>query len=382
MSKKIALITPAYPLRGGIAASGERLAKAFQAEGKDVNIFSFSLQYPNFLFPGKTQFSDDAPPVDLTIHSTINSIQPFSWFSTAHQIINFVPDIIVCRFWLPFISPSTGTILRRVKKKIPTVRIIGLIDNIVPHEKRLGDKQLAQYFVDACDGFVVMSRSVEKEMLLFTTKKVVYVPHPIYDNYGEKIERGAALKHLNLPADKRYILFFGFVRKYKGLDILLEALTNADVRALNLTLLVAGEFYEDEQTYLEFINTHQLADNVIIKSDFIASDAVRYYFGAADAVVQPYRTATQSGISQLAYHFETPMIVTNVGGLSEIITNGKVGFVVEPTADAIAQALIEFYKKDRDIFLEGIKDEKKRFSWKNMTDAILEMSDKKIDNLL
>ena len=373
MSKKIAIITPAYPLRGGIAASGERLAKAFQAEGNEVDIFSFSLQYPNFLFPGKTQFSDDAPPVDLTIHTTINSIQPLSWFSTAHQIINYAPDIIVCRFWLPFMAPSTGTILRRVKKKIPGVRIIGLIDNIVPHEKRFGDKQLAQYFAYACDGFVVMSRSVEKEMLSFTEKRVVYIPHPIYDTYGEKTGRDASLKYLNLPTDKRYILFFGFVRKYKGLDILLEALTDVDVRALNLTLLVAGEFYDDAQTYRDYINLHQLADNVIIKSDFIASDAVRYYFGAADAVVQPYRTATQSGISQMAYHFETPMIVTNVGGLSEIIPNGKVGFVVEPNADAIKQALIAFYKTDRNIFVEGVADEKKRFSWENMTSAILDI---------
>ncbi len=371
--KKIALITPAYPLRGGIAASGERLAKAFQAEGNEVNIFSFSLQYPNFLFPGKTQFSDDPPPVDLTIHTTINSVQPLSWFFTARQIINYAPDIIVCRFWLPFIAPSTGTILRRVKKKIPDVRIIGLIDNIVPHEKRFGDKQLAQYFADACDGFVVMSRSVEKEMLSFTEKKVVYIPHPIYDTYGEKAERDSALKYLNLRADKRYILFFGFVRKYKGLDILLEALTNADVRALNLTLLVAGEFYDDAQTYWDYINLHQLDDNVIINSDFIASDAVRYYFGAVDAVVQPYRTATQSGISQMAYHFETPMIVTNVGGLPEIIPNGKVGFVVEPNADAISQALIAFYKTDRNIFVEGVADEKKHFSWENMTAAILDI---------
>ena len=207
MSKKIVIITPAFPLRGGIAASGERLAKAFQDAGHDVQIFSFSLQYPSFLFPGKTQYSDDAPPSDLKIYSTINSIQPFTWFSTAKKIIAFQPDIIVCRFWLPFMAPSTGTILRRVKKNLPSVQIIGLVDNIIPHEKRIGDKTLAQYFTDACDGFVVMSRSVEKEMRLFTEKKVAYIPHPIYDTYGEKINRVDALNHLKLPADKNYILF-------------------------------------------------------------------------------------------------------------------------------------------------------------------------------
>ncbi len=368
--KKIVIISPAYPLRGGIAASGERLAQAFQEAGDDVEIFSFSLQYPAFLFPGKTQFSDDAPPKDLKIHTTINSIQPFSWFNTARKIITFQPDIIVCRFWLPFMSPSTGTILRRVKKKLPNVSIVGLIDNIIPHEKRFGDKFLAQYFANACDSFVVMSRSVEKEMALFTKKKVVYIPHPIYDTYGEKILRGAALQHLNLLPNKKYILFFGFVRKYKGLDILLEAMTHPEVRTLNLTLLVAGEFYEDEQTYRDYISVHQLAENVIIKSDFIPSDNVKYYFGAADVVVQPYRTATQSGISQMAYHFETPMIVTNVGGLSEIVPNGKVGFVVEPTPNAIAQALIRFYKTDRNFFVEGVADEKKRFSWSSMVNAM------------
>ena len=372
--KKIAIITPSYPLRGGIAASGERLAKAFQEAGDEVEIFSFSLQYPPFLFPGKTQYSDDAAPKDLKIHTTINSIQPLSWLRTARKIVAFQPDIIVCRFWLPFMSPSTGTILRRVKKKLPTVSIIGLIDNIIPHEKRFGDKVLAQYFTDACDGFVVMSRSVEKEMQLFTKKKVIYIPHPIYDTYGDKVLRTDALQYLNLSAYRNYILFFGFVRKYKGLDILLEAMTNADVRALNLTLLIAGEFYEDEQTYRDYISKNALTDNVIIKSDFIPSDAVRYYFGAADVVVQPYRTATQSGISQMAYHFETPMIVTNVGGLSEIVPNGKVGFVVEPSPDAIAQALIRFYKTDRNFFVAGVADEKKRFAWINMVEAILAIS--------
>ena len=371
MPKKIIIITPAYPLRGGIAASGERLAKAFQNDGNDVHIFSFSLQYPSFLFPGKTQFSSDAPPEDLKIHTTINAVQPLSWFLTARKISAYQPDIVVCRFWLPFMAPSLGTILRSVKKKLPDVRIIGLVDNIIPHEKRPGDKQLAQYFAHACDGFVVMSRSVEKEMELFTKKTVLYVPHPIYDTYGQKVARTEALQHLNLPASKKYILFFGFVRTYKGLDILLAAMTRADVRELHLTLLVAGEFYESEQIYRDYINAHALAEYVIIKSDFIPSDDVRYYFGAADAVVQPYRTATQSGISQMAYHFETPMIVTNVGGLSEIVTDGKVGFVVEPNIDAIAQALIQFYASDRNIFVQGVKEEKKRFAWSNMVDGIL-----------
>jgi D-inositol-3-phosphate glycosyltransferase len=376
--KKIIIITPAHPLRGGIAASGERLAQAFQAEGHEVKIYTFSLQYPNFLFPGKTQYSDEPKPKDLDIQVIINSVNPFNWLKVGRQIAAEKADLVICRFWLPIMGPSLGSILRLIKRNKKS-KIIGLIDNIIPHEKRVGDKPFAQYFVDACDAFVVMSSSVKEEMKQFSNKPCYYTPHPIYDIYGEKVSRNEALSFLQLPDNQRYILFFGFIRKYKGLDLLIEALgllkrreTEKNTERADLKLLIAGEFYGDEDFYKNLIKTQNLENQVIIKSDFIPTDDVKYYFGAADVVVQPYRSATQSGISQVAYHFEKPIIVTDVGGLSEIVPHGEAGYVVEPTPQYIADAIEQFYESDNAIRLEeGVKKNKNRFSWEAMVDVFL-----------
>jgi D-inositol-3-phosphate glycosyltransferase len=377
MPKKVIIITPAHPLRGGIAASGERLAKAFIEQGHEVKIYSFSLQYPNFLFPGKTQYSDEPAPQDLDIQTVINSINPFNWLLIGRKIAQEQADIVICRFWLPVMAPCLGSILRIVKRN-GISKIVGLVDNIVPHEHRLGDRPLAQYFVNACDSFIVMSRSVKEEMRQFSSKKCEYIPHPIYDNYGEKVSRTEGVNFLQLTENQRYILFFGFVRRYKGLDLLLEAFSqfkkypNMDFQ--NVKLIIAGEFYDDESFYRDIIKKEGLEGDVIIRSDFIPSDDIRYYFAASDLVVQPYRSATQSGISQIAYHFEKPMLVSNVGGLPEIVAHGKAGYVVEPKPEAIAEALKDFHENDKNAqFTEGVIQQKKRFSWDTMVDAFLKI---------
>lgn len=373
MTKNILIIGPAHPLRGGLATFNERLARAFQSEGHAVHIVTFSLQYPDFLFPGKTQYSTESAPNDLTVSVKINAFNPFNWFKMGFELARQKPDLVICRFWLPIMGPCLGTILRLIQRNKHS-KIIGLIDNIIPHEKRFGDRPLAQYFASACSAFVVMSRAVEVEMQSFTKRPIAYIPHPIYDTYGEKCERLAALKTLQLDENQRYILFFGFIRHYKGLDLLIEAMGTEGVKKMNLKLIVAGEFYEDEKIYKEKIADLNLENSVILHADFIPTDAVRYYFAAADLVVQPYRTATQSGISQVAYHFEKPMIVTNVGGLPEIVPHGKAGYVVEPTPLSIADALIDFYENNRiNDFNEGVIAQKKRFSWKAMTDEFLNL---------
>jgi D-inositol-3-phosphate glycosyltransferase len=380
MSKNILIIGPAHPLRGGLATFNERLARAFLSEGHIVNIVTFSLQYPDFLFPGKTQYSTEPAPEDLNISVAINAFNPFNWLKMGRILARQNADLVICRFWLPIMAPCLGTILRFIRGNKKS-KIIGLIDNIVPHEKRFGDRPLAQYFASACAAFVVMSRSVEEEMKSFTKRPVAYIPHPIYDTYGEKSDRSTALKTLQLSDNQRYILFFGFIRQYKGLDLLLEAMEIVKKRRytegslkLNFKLLVAGEFYEDETLYREKITALGIENDVILHADFIPTDAVRYYFAAADLVVQPYRTATQSGISQVAYHFDKAMIVTNVGGLPEIVPHGKAGYVVEPTPLSIAEALIDFYEnKDINAFDEGVIEQKKRFSWAAMTDEFLSL---------
>lgn len=369
----IVIVGSAYPLRGGLASFNERLARAFWEKGDRVIIYTFSLQYPGFLFPGKTQYSSDPPPEDLDIRVKVNSINPFNWVKVGREIKKLQPDLLLAKFWLPFMGPCLGTILRRGKHKKTTV--LSIIDNIIPHEKRPGDEALARYFVKAVDAFVVMSRSVAEDMKKFIDQQPVkYIPHPIYDNYGPITDQNEALNHLQLSADYSYILFFGFIRDYKGLDLLLEAMADDRIRQLPVKLIVAGEYYANEETYLDLIKKFNIEDQLELHTDFIPNSEVRHYFGAADLVVQPYKSATQSGISQLAYHFEKPMIVTNVGGLPEIVEHGKAGYVVDVDKNKIVEAILDFYKNIRAASLtEGVREAKKRFSWENMVKGIWEL---------
>lgn len=375
MSKKIIILSPAHPLRGGIASSSERLAQELIKEGHDVQLVSFSLQYPGFLFPGKTQFTDDLAPADLQIETKLNSINPINWVRTGLYLRKLNADLIIVRYWLPFMGPSLGTVCRIAKGNGRT-KIIALADNIIPHETRIGDKQFTQYFCNSVDAFLVMSRSVGEDAKLFSPQKpVTYSPHPIYDNYGDLVNRDTALNHLKLDTNYRYLLFFGFIRDYKGLDILLEAIANEDIKGLPIKLIIAGEYYGKTYKYDTIIEKHQLQDKIISHNIFIANDDVKYYFAAADLVAQPYRTATQSGISQLAYHFEKPMIVTNVGGLAEIVENGKVGYVVNVDKDAVADAILDFFNNQRlAAMTEGVRENKKLFSWGKMVDVINELA--------
>jgi D-inositol-3-phosphate glycosyltransferase len=372
--KKVVIVGSAFPLRGGLASFNERLARAFQDKGDEVIIYTFSLQYPGFLFPGKTQYSSDPAPADLNITVNVNSINPFNWLQVGRQIRKLRPDLLIAKFWLPFMGPCLGTILRRGKSK--KTKVVSVIDNIIPHEKRPGDFILAKYFVKAVDAFVVMSRSVEKDMQQFTDQQPVrYIPHPIYDNYGAITPKMVALQHLGLDPTFSYLLFFGFIRDYKGLDLLLEAMADDRIRALPLKLMVAGEYYANEEKYLKLIQELDIDDQLELRTDFIPNSEVRYYFGAADLVVQPYKSATQSGISQLAYHFEKPMVVTKVGGLPEIVEDGVAGYVVEVDKNKIVEAILDFYqhKKEKKL-MEGVREAKSRFSWDNLIEGIYELT--------
>jgi D-inositol-3-phosphate glycosyltransferase len=371
------ILGPAFPLRGGIANFNEALCRAFNQEGVSSNLVSFSLQYPGFLFPGTTQFDTGAVPADLKIEALVNSINPFSWVKAAFKIRKEKPDYVIVRYWLPFMAPCLGTIARIVKYKT-NIKIIAIADNVLPHEKRMGDAQLTSYFVRSCDAFVLMSRAVMQDLSRFTqTKPMVFIPHPVYAIFGEKVSKSVALDYLKLPKGEKYILFFGFIRKYKGLDLLLEAMAQAKIKALGIKLIIAGEFYEDPSYYNALIEKYQLKDQLILHTNYIDKEAVKYYFCAADLVAQPYHTATQSGVTQIAYHFERPMLVTNVGGLAEIVPDQKVGYVVEKNCEAIADALSDFYENQREAsFSAYAAIEKKKFSWENMVEGIQELSSK------
>lgn len=360
---KVVILGPAHPLRGGMAAFNERMAHEFLEQGDEVTIYSFSLQYPSILFPGKTQFTDSPPPGNINILKRVNSINPINWVVVGNEIKKNAPDVLVVKYWLPFMAPCLGTICRIVKGNRKT-KIVCNADNIVPHEKRPGDSLLTKYFIKSVDAFVVMSDTVLQQLNLFDKKKPrVLTPHPIYDHFGNVIGREEALTHLGLNMETNYLLFFGFIRDYKGLDILLKAMCNDDVRKLGVKLIVAGEFYNNSSQILDFIAENNLSENVILHTNFIPDSEVKYYFCAADLVVQPYKNATQSGVTQICYHFNKPMLVTNVGGLAEMVTN-KVGYITEVDVNAISSSILDFYTmKRQSFFSENIKLEKSKFSW-------------------
>ncbi len=367
----VVIIGPAHPLRGGLATFNQRLANQFIQEGYNCSLYSFSLQYPSFLFPGKTQYSDEPAPEGLNIHTVINSVNPFNWIKIGNRLKKAKPDIIVVRYWLPFMGPALGTILRRVRKNRHT-RIICIADNIIPHEKRPGDKAFTRYFLKSCDAFITMSEKVMNDLRLFQpAKPAKLVSHPLYDNFGPIISKPAARKHLGLPENEKIILFFGFIRKYKGLDLLLDAMPL--LKTAGIRLLIGGEFYEDPKQYHEQIDRSGIKDQLILKTDFIADSEVKYYLCAADAVIQPYRNATQSGVTPLAYHFEKPMIVTNVGGLPSLVPDGKVGLVVAPTPAAIAAGILRFYQLGDEYFIPHLRDEKQKYSWARMVSTIIQL---------
>lgn len=374
---KVVIIGPGHPLRGGLATFNQRLATEFIRNQYDCSIYSFSLQYPSFLFPGKTQYTNEPAPKGITIYSVINSINPFNWIRIGNRLKKEKPDIIVVRYWLPFMGPALGTILRRVRKNKQT-KIICIADNIIPHEKRPGDKIFTRYFLKSCDAFITMSEKVMENLRVFQKDKPAQmVRHPLYDSFGEIISKEEARNKLNINKEDPVILFFGFIRKYKGLDLLLEAMADERIGEKKIKLMVAGEFYEDEKPYRELISKLNISDRLILRTDFIPDSEVKYYLCAADAVVQPYRNATQSGVTPLAFHFEKPMIVTNVGGLPALVPDGKAGIVVEPDPKAIAEGILKFYQLGESRFVSDLRAEKQKYSWENLMNSIVQLAKEK-----
>jgi glycosyltransferase involved in cell wall biosynthesis len=374
---KVIIIGPAFPLRGGIANSDEELCRAMNVAGIDTKIFSFSLQYPNFLFPGKTQYDNGIAPKDIIIETKINSVNPLNWLKVAKQIKNEKPDYVIFRYWLPFMGPCMGTMAWLIKRGT-NIKTIAITDNVIPHEKRPGDAMFTKYFVKQSDGFIAMSQSVLNDLNVFTnTKKKAFLPLPMNGLFGKKVSKQEALTYLHLNTNDKHILFFGFIRKYKGLDLLLEAMADERVKQLGVKLIIAGEYYEDSAPYLDIIKKNGLENNVILKTEYIPSEEVRYYFCAADMVTLTYHTATQSAVTQIAYHFEKPMLVTNVGGLPEIVPNNKVGYVTEINATSIADAIIDFYVNNREqTFVQNTIIEKQRFLWSTFVKGVEELYNK------
>jgi glycosyltransferase involved in cell wall biosynthesis len=373
MKGKVVIIGPAHPLRGGLASFNERMAKEFMIEDYQTSIYTFSLQYPSFLFPGTTQFSAEPAPSTLDIHVKINSINPLNWIKIGLELKKKQPDLIVVRYWLPFMGPCLGTILRIIKRNKKT-KIVCIADNIIPHEKRLGDAIFTKYFIKPIDAFITMSSSVLNDLKQFTNKPAQEITHPLYDNFGNKMDADVAKKHLQIPINTKIVLFFGFIRKYKGLDTLLEAIyilkQQGYFKNHLIQFLIAGEYYEDAKPYEDLIEKYQIKEQLIMRTEFIADSDVKYFLSCADCVIQPYKSATQSGVTPLAYHFEVPMIVTNVGGLPKLVPD-TIGLIAEPNAQSIAEKIETFFEQNNSIYISNIQEEKKKYTWSKLIETII-----------
>ena len=366
---KIVLVGPFPPFRGGISDLNAALADHL-SKRHEIHAINFTTQYPKVLFPGKTQFKkgDSAQEVDSI--RCLSSINPFSWRKTAYKIIDIEPDLVLFRFWLPFFAPAFSGVAKKIRK-YSDATIMAICDNIIPHEERLLDTRLTKRFFGFIDSFIVLSKKVENELLSFVPEaKYKYSPHPIYSIFNNTLSKEQAKAELKL-ATKKVLLFFGLIREYKGLDILINAMEKIKTELEDYTLLIVGECYENENKYTELIQKAGITDNVKCHYSFIPDNEVGKYFSAADVVVLPYKTASQSGIVQIAYHFDTPVIVSNVGGLPEIVDEGKTGYCVEPNSNAFAKAIKAFYENDNISEMNSnISEYKSQFSWDAMVKAI------------
>lgn len=381
---KISFVGPAYPYRGGLATIIERLASVFQARGNEVDIKTFSLQYPRLLFPGKSQFRTGEAPADLRISREVSTINPFSWWRVGRRLKNEAPDIVVLKYWTPLMAPCFGTICRLARKNGKT-KVVVHLDNITPHEPHFYDRPLNRYFLGSCDGFIYMSNAVLDDLRTYLPEaKALFSPHPLFDNYGSQLPREEACGRLGLDSDRGYVMFFGYVRDYKGLDVLLDAwaLLKTEGKTAGRKLLVVGEVYGDDAKYREQIARLGLADDVVMHNEFVPDEEVGAWFSVADMVALPYKSATQSGVTQVAYAFGVPMVVTNVGGLSEMVEDDVVGVLAECDARSVADAIAKCYEGDNlERYRAGVERNKGRFSWDATADKIEKLYlELKIDN--
>lgn len=381
--KKIVIVGTAYPMRGAMAQLNSILYRHL-SEISNVKIYSFKRQYPEFLFPGKTQYESGEPavriPDDKNIVS-IDSINPFNWILSALKIRKEKPDLLIYRYWIPFFAPCFF-VISFVVKLFSHTKILFICDNVIPHEKRFGDKFLTKLGFSIVNYFIVQSKTVENDLKNFNKNNKPYIltPHPLYNVFGEKLDKTEAKNilqreyNINLH-DSKIILFFGYIRKYKGLMFLLDALP-ALIKQHNVRLIIAGEFYESEIPYRQKIKDLNIEGNIILLSSFMPENKVRYFFSACDCLVLPYINATQSGIVPLAYFYDKPVIVTNVGGLSEVVINRKTGFVINPSSsNEISEAVNMFYNENLEgEFSENIKEEKKKYSWEAFVNNIIKLS--------
>ena len=374
-SKHVVLVGPASPYRGGIAHFMHATFQGLLERGHRVEIVNFKRQYPGLLFPGKTQYEVSPERAAIPSQRIIDSVNPLSWMRAVRYIRSLKPDVVIFKHWMPFFAPAYGFIARRLRAC--GIKVLCVVHNALPHERRPGDLAMSKYFFSACDGFIVMSSAVERDLnKLGAVAPKLQVGHPVYDHFGSPVSKQSARSRLHIDPEAPVALFFGFVRRYKGLQVLLESMPAVIQTLPNLKLLVAGECYEDEAQYRDFIAKNDLSDHVSLRFEYIPESDIPDLFSAADIVVQPYASATQSGVAQIAFHYERPLIVTDVGGLAEIVPHEKAGLVVPPQDPiALASSILRFFEDDMGTKLHaGVLKQKALHSWDRLLDAIEELA--------
>ncbi len=368
---RIAIVGPLHPYRGGVAHFLEKMEEGLLERGHETVPVTFTRQYPELLFPGKTQYVEEAETSPDDPERLLDTLNPWSWYQTARHLAAQDPDVVVFKYWMSFFAPAFGLIARYLRWQ--GVRVAAVVDNALPHERRPGDVLLGKFFLRSCDGLIVMSDKVKQDVHeLGVDASIRQINHPIYNTFGDPLPRPDARDKLGLPSKAPTLLFFGFVRRYKGLHILLKAMPQIVERLPNVRLVVAGEFYDDKSFYENLIAKHQLGQYLHLHDGYVSDEDVAAYFSAADVVVQPYVSATQSGVAKIAYHFDRPLILTDVGGLAEMVPDGEAGLVVPPEApDALAEAVGRFFNDDLQAALtEGVRREKEKYSWDPLYDAV------------
>ena len=370
--QNITILGPAHPFRGGIASFNERLATELQHKGKQVKLLTYTTQYPSLIFPGKNQFTEDPPPANLDITRTFSTINPLSWRSTVHLLKKEKPDLVISRFWLPYTSLSTNYIHKKLKQS-KSIRQLSIVDNLIPHQNMPGDGWMIDQFLQSIEHYVCLSNGVLSDLKSKKNDaKATSILHPIYDHYGESISKDKAALQLDLDPNYNYLLFFGFIKQYKGLDLLLESLDPAFLKERNMKLLIAGDVYGSSKPYDDIIARKKLGDFILFHKAYIPNEKIAAYFSIADLVVQPYRTATQSGISQIALHFEKPVIVTDVGSLADFVAHEKTGYVIPVDIDAIRNAIHDhFTNGDSALITQHIQKQKEDFGWDKFVSQLL-----------
>ncbi len=371
---KIAVLSCFYPYRGGISQFNAELYKEL-GKVHDVRAFNFSRQYPDILFPGKTQYvekEDNAVPIQS--EAVLDTANPFTYATTARKIAKWEPDLLIMRYWMSYFAPSQGTVAKKVRSITGgRTKVISIVDNLIPHEKRFFDTVFTKYYLKHNDGFVTLCNAVKEDLLkVKPDAKCIVSPHPLYSQFGNKLDREDARRKLGIPANSRTILFFGLIREYKGLDILIKAFSGL---GNEYTLVIAGEPYGSFEKYAGLISECKNRDNIILRTEYIRDNDVAAYFSASDVVVLPYRSATQSGITAISYHFGIPMITTDTGGLKESIGERGTGIVVDRAdVQLIRNAIISLfsdYENKSAAFAKAIQAEKERLSWSNFCNNLI-----------